>query len=874
MPRSSRFSLLHPFFFLPFLHIVTFVPVHAQGKFLESGEPTGRGAATALFLDTPFRSKLDLSGSWSFSDDGTKWQPVKIPAAYDFVGIVTFMRSFDIPTELLDRANFKLVAYGINYQSEVYINDVFVGKHVGGYTSFVLPVPENALQVGSNNVIKIVVDNRLNAKSTLPLRQQVWGWRNYGGIFRDLYLLATPKIWIDEVQAHSSLSPDYKAATVKVSAVADNVLAEIERKDAAGVSALLASRYRFWVALYDRATSTLVSRSPEQELTVEKRRTTKVETELRLTNPRLWRPDDPQLYTLKAFLVKDGSPFDEYDLNIGVRDIRVKGSDLYLNGNKLYLQGVLWREDHPSYGSALTYKSLEEDVLLIKGLGANVVRVGNHPPHPFLVNLCDRYGLLVMEEIPVSNVPAEILGRDYYQELAKEYAREMVLRDRNSPSVFAWGLGDDFDTSESASIEYVRSIRTVVESLDDRPVYYVTSMLNNDLASEEVDFAALSFSSCDVKLFKIKLEAWKEKHPTQPVIVGRFGKVVEPGNHNGYSDPMSMEAQARYLIQGFSALKEARIAGGIIDAFADWRGDRPIMTIDYGDRFLSTMGLVSYTREKRPAFEKVRALFNNEKIAALTMGTYSEQAPIVFVVLGFLLLLGFAYLLKSHRRFRENVIRSFLRPYNFFADVRDQRILSYLQTTLLALAVAMTLALVASSLSYHIRNSARMDFVLTHFLYSDTLKATLCELVWQPLKSTIVFSVIFALATMLLTGLVMAFSFFVQTKVYFFHAYSIVVWSASPVVLLIPVGMVMYRVMESEQYVLPLLLITAAVGIWVVVRLLKSIAIIYDVFPVRVYAGGVLVLLIFFGALLAYYNYAHSTLAYYKFFVNFIEGTS
>jgi len=873
MPKPSRITLFYSFLFSLLLASSPSLPAIAQDRFLESGEPTVSGLDAGMFLDTPTRTKIDLSGTWIYSLDGKNWKPVKVPSAYDFVEKVTFIRSFDIPSELIDRSAFKLVAYGVNYDCDISINEMFIGKHVGGYSSFVFQIPENTLQVGKNNVIKVVVSNRLDARSTIPLRQQVWGWRNYGGIFRDIYMVATPRVWIEDIQIHTSLSPDLKSGTLDFTGSIDNALAEYERKDTAGSAMLLSSSFRLWVGMYDRVTGTLAAKSQDEEFTIEKRKTTRVEGELNLSKPKVWNPENPELYLLKVYVMKDKSVFDEIDLNVGVREIAIKGSDVYVNGNRVFLQGVLWREDHPMYGSALTYDALEKDIVLIKTLGANLVRVGNHPPHPYFLDLCDRYGLLVMEEIPVWDVPADVIGKDYYQELAKTYAREMVTRDRNHASVLSWGIGDDFDSSENESREYVSAIRTLVESLDGRPIYYATSMVNNDIAADEMEIAAVNILASDSKQFKQKLEEWKEKHPTQPVILARFGKVVEPGNHNGYSDPMSMESQARYLIQHFAIIKEAKIAGAIIDGFADWRGDRPIMTIEHSDRFLSTMGLVSYAREKRPAFEKVRALFNHEKIAALTMGTYSENAPIIFVVIGFVLLLSFAYLLKSHRRFRESVLRSFLRPYNFFADIRDQRILSYFQTTALAVAVAFTLALVSASFFYHFRASANMDYVLTHFLVSDSLKGSFSEIIWHPFKSFIVFSVLVVIWLLAVTAFVKIFSFFVQIKVYFFHVYSIAMWSALPVVLLIPVGMVMYRVMESEVYVLPIIILIAAIGIWVFIRLLKSMSIIYDVASLRVYAGGALVLLVFFGIALIYYNYTQSTVAYYKFFVNFIQGT-
>ncbi|MEK6571721.1 MAG: hypothetical protein AABZ61_10155, partial [Bacteroidota bacterium] len=112
-------------------------------RFPENGEPTAGGSSQGIFLDTPTRTKVDLAGDWIYSLDGKTWQPVRIPSAYDFAERVTFVRSFEVPAELIDRSAFKLVAYGINYECEISINDIFVGKHVGGYTSFVFQVQEN-----------------------------------------------------------------------------------------------------------------------------------------------------------------------------------------------------------------------------------------------------------------------------------------------------------------------------------------------------------------------------------------------------------------------------------------------------------------------------------------------------------------------------------------------------------------------------------------------------------------------------------------------------------------------------------------------------------------------------------------------------------
>ncbi len=97
-------------------------------------------------------------------------------------------------------------------------------------------------------------------------------------------------------------------------------------------------------------------------------------------------------------------------------------------------------------------------------------------------------------------------------------------------------------------------------------------------------------------------------------------------------------------------------------------------------------------------------MFLGEKIAALPVGTHSVSSPVSYVLLGLLLLILFFWLLNTDRRFRESVFRALRRPYNFYADIRDQRILSNLHTAILSAIVAVTFAIVVSSVLYHFRS--------------------------------------------------------------------------------------------------------------------------------------------------------------------------
>ncbi|HZY10549.1 MAG TPA: glycoside hydrolase family 2 TIM barrel-domain containing protein [Bacteroidota bacterium] len=835
--------------------------------FFENGQPTRLGSDVGMFADTPTRRKLDLAGTWQYSINGKDWSAITVPSAYDFTEKVSFRRTFEITSQMLDAFTFQVVIYGINYQSEVIINGNFVGRHMGGYSSFLLPISQNILQVGAENSITIFVDNELTPKSTLPLRQNVGGWRTYGGIFRDIYILAVPHISVGEIRLKTAVSQDGKPSKVIVSSEIHN--RGMSFKGEAGV------QFTYQSEVYDKLTNELAGKSNQMPFIPITNKSVSVNSEIEMAKSKLWSPETPDLYILKCRILKtfnkEISVVDEYIVDFGFKDIQWKDGRLYLNGNFILLKGILWHEDHSTFGPAMTYELLERDVALMKIIGVNLVRF-LYPPHPYMLNLCDRYGILVMEEIPLVGVPAAILGEEYYQDLAVSYIREMVARDRHHVSVLAWGIGNEFEPSAPNQCEYVNSMRNIIRSIDDHPIFF-TSWSAEDPCFEHVDMIAINNHRREVKEFREALLRWKSNNRTKPIIVSRYGEEVEPGNRNGYSDPLSMESQARTLMLFYEAIKDSKIAGGIFWSFNDWRTDRPALSTNSRDPYLQTMGIVSYDRDKRVAFEMTRALYNGEKVQALPVGNYAASAPIIFVIAGLIVLISFAFYYNSNRRFRDAVNRCLFRTYNFFADVRDQRILTYLHTIILAMVISVTWAIILSSVFTYFRESLFLDNILSQFL-ADPVKEWFIRLVWNPPEFILIVSVMICLKLFLLSLLIRLLAMMVKTHVYFYHAFSITTWSMLPFIVFIPLSMILFRLMENDFYIIPVFILLSIVTLWVLFRLLKGISIIYDVFPMKIYIIGLLFLFITTAGLFSYYDYTQSTSTYVKYMMQAMRSSS
>jgi hypothetical protein len=841
-------------------------------RFLENGRPVNRGADAGFLLDTPTRSKIDLSGQWNYSVEHGPTGLVQVPCAFDFTGKVGFERTFEVTDDLLDKYELHFVMLGSNYNTEVHLNGDFLTNHIGGYTSFVQAIPRNALQPGKENVVRIVVSNELDNRKTIPLRSSVWGLRNYGGILRDVYILATPKLFISDVTVTTQLSDDLSSARVTVVPNVEGIELDVQeeptQKKPVG--------WGLYFEMFDKISGFPIGRSPVVPVMKDGKDWQSARLELGVHTPKVWSPESPELYVVKCFLGqtvgKEFTVIDEYDVNVGIRKLELAKGNIHLNGKRITLKGVIWQDDHPTYGSSIPYDDLEKDIVLIKNLGANLVRFGSRPPHPYMLNLCDRYGLLAMVELPVVNVPASILGEEYYADLAGSMMREMISRDKNHASVLAWGLGDDCESSSPDARRFVQSLVGLAKSLDARPTYFATRLVSRDVCTDLVDIAAVNLYTKDPKTFKRQLDEWKSLHSKQPVVLAKFGTEVQPDNRNGYSDPLSQEAQARFYTQRLDAVKSLDYDGAIVWSFNDWKGDRPALTVNSGDPWMHTVGLVGPLREKRLAYDAVRSVFRSEKFVSLPIGNYSFSAPVIYVLSGLVVLIGSAYFYNANRRFRENVNRSLMNSYNFFADVRDQRIVSVLHSTLLGIIVSISGAIVLSSILYHFRESWLLDNMLSYVLISDSLKERVVYLIWSPLKSMSYLSALCFGVLVLTAIVVLSISPLFRTRIYPFHAYAITMWSTPPLLILVPIGMILYRIMESSVYVLPSLVVIAVLVFWVFLRLLKGLSIIFDAFPPKVYFMGILSVVGVLALLYFYLDYTQSASVYLSFMYNVMSS--
>jgi beta-galactosidase len=306
------------------------------------------------------------------------------------------------------------------------------------------------------------------------------------------------------------------------------------------------------------------------------------------------------------------------------------------------------------------------------------------------------------------------------------------------------------------------------------------------------------------------------------------------------------------------------MAGYFINSMFDYRGDFASLTAGYNKDHLYKIGICSEDRgTDRLGYKVIYSKLHNDEKVTIPIGTKKDDAPMYFILYGLVLALFVGVLVNSGKKFREDSSRALLRPYNFYADIRDQRIMSGPHTTILAFILAAVGALLACNVLFYFRESIVFEKLLLAF-GSTKLISVISYLAWHPLSSLIILTVVLIAVIMLLTVVVKIASFFVRTRVFYTSVYFSIIWSFLPLLLLIPVGIVLYRLLSADVANPYIYLGLAVFTVWIFYRLMKGIYVIFDVNAGSVYFYSIIFLLAVFGGILFYYQMKDSVIGYLR----------
>jgi beta-galactosidase len=316
---------------------------------------------------------------------------------------------------------------GAHQVADVYVNGAFIGRHKGGYTAFTFDITDQLKwKNGASDDLVAVQVNNAHDPYIPPLSI---GYASYGGIYRDVWVIATGGLHFTGVNNNSGgvyiTTPDIASGKGTV-AIRSTIANETDRPETV----------RFINDLFDAAGQLI--RSSTTNYTIAPHQATPVTGSVDAAdNPGLWSPADPYLYQVKSRLEVDGQVTDEVNNDLGFRWFSFDPANGFsLNGKKLTLHGTTRHQDMLGKGDALSSEDHERDMKMIKEMGANFIRLAHYPQAPKVLQLADRLGLIIWEEVPVLNYMT--LDDEFFHN-AQNMIGEMISQGYNHPSVIMWG---------------------------------------------------------------------------------------------------------------------------------------------------------------------------------------------------------------------------------------------------------------------------------------------------------------------------------------------------------------------------------------------------------------------------------------------------
>ena len=408
----------------------------------------------AFGLQEP-RQKLNFNTNWAFhrgevnhaetlAFDDKDWEEITIPhvmrlekkhngggAVYQGTG--WYRRYFNLPAGLKNK-RLSIHFEGVQMNCDVYLNGKKIASHFGGYMGFSVDISKGA-KFGQDNLIALRVVNTDDPLTPPGKPMQKLDFNYYGGIYRNVFLLATEKIYVSDVLEANKVAGgglllsypqvDKRRATLTIQSHIVNQSGQF-------------AKVKLLSILKDKNNREVARATVQNHINAHGAHT--FHQQLKISDPKLWHPEHPYLYHLETLVYQEGMLTDRLITNTGIRSLSFKSAagkadGFYLNGEKLYLRGANRHQAYQYVGDAASDGMQYRDAKLIKAGGFNSVRAAHYPASPAFLDACDEIGLLVIQCQPgwqFYNQDPVFVSRSFQD------IREMVRRDRNRPSVFLW----------------------------------------------------------------------------------------------------------------------------------------------------------------------------------------------------------------------------------------------------------------------------------------------------------------------------------------------------------------------------------------------------------------------------------------------------
>ena len=523
-----------------------------------------------------------------------------------------------------------------NQEVRFYLNGQFVGEHKGGYTRFCFDITPH-LRYGQENLFAIYVNNVYNPNIP-PLSAD---FTFFGGIYRDVYLQFMNPVHI--------ATNDYASSGVYIrTPEVNNSAASVEITTLLTNDMPQATEIRVENIICDADGKEVKKTQAEVKLAAGETKTD-ISKKIKIDSPRLWDIDDPYRYMVYTRILdkRKGTLLDEVVNPLGLRWFKFDSEKgFFLNGKGRKLIGTARHQDYFQKGNALRDELHVQDVLLLKEMGGNYLRVSHYPQDPVILEMCDKLGIVTSVEIPVVNAVTET---EEFLHNSVEMAKEMVRQDFNRPSVMIWGYMNEIflrrPYTEGKQLEdYYRFTEKVARALEatireeDPSRYTMMAYHNMPQYYEDAHLTEIpmiqgwnlyqGWYEPDINEFQRLLDRAHKAYKGKVLMVTEYGPGVDPRVHSyqperfDFSQEYGLVYHKHYLNE---MMKRPFIAGSSLWNLNDFYSESRVDAVPH----VNNKGVVGLNREKKDVYWFYKTALSRRPILVIGNREWKSRGGVV-----------------------------------------------------------------------------------------------------------------------------------------------------------------------------------------------------------------------------------------------------